>query len=175
MARKRSWPRGVDPNLRAYLEAQERTEERAMKVERIRRRRDVVMSAAQAMAVNPLLTNAAVGLMGAGIASTAEVVRHYSNAGLAATRARNPEAAAKLDALKMPKLSLEWAGEGLMGIAALNQGVTWGTDILEALRGRSEAVSIAYDIPDSEGAALGGIGAAAGGGLPFRRANPAGE
>lgn len=148
-ARKVKLPKGLDPESRAHFEAlqlqlEDRQAERefALRVEKVRRRRDILMSFAQATATNPMGMSAAVGLTGAAISTVGAVAREVAN--------KNPALAGK--GIKVT--DLEIAGKGLMVLGGAKLTAETTAEIIAAIRGAPTSQSIAFDIPDSEGPAL---------------------
>lgn len=118
--------------------------EHVEKVERIRRRRDVLMSLAQASATNPQLTNAGIGLAGAAIGTVSMVARKWINAA-------HPRALGKY---ALPITPIEIAGDGLAVLAGVKGIVNLVGDLPIPGTSRATSQSIAFDIPDSEGAVI---------------------
>lgn len=166
--------RAQERMMRAQLEAQRDANRTALKMARVRARRDLLASAAQASATNPMWSNIAAGVLGATMATVG---------GLATTV--KVEAANELDrrgrsrlaqALRAPLTSrgstfgqspLETAGEGMMLLAGGKQAAHTVAEFISAIRGQSVGgASLAFDIADGGDAGLPPIPSAPAG-VPF--------
>ena len=147
----------LSPEMRAYVRLQreqmklQRENMRAvLAAERIRARRDIGMSIAQASATNPLWSQAAIAIAGAGLAT-------LGGLGDRALRAFAPERAKGVifqPGRTFGQSPLETVGEGMMAFAGARAATQGIADVIGAIRGTPQANSIAFDIPDSEGAVM---------------------
>lgn len=131
--------------LRAWREEQREAREFALRVERTRRRGDFMMSLAQASATNPIFSHACLGLAGAAIGTATQAAR---------------EAASRFDVGRgrveaWPITPMEIFGDGLLALAGARATAETAEGIISAIRGQGAVSnSVAFDIPDSEGAVI---------------------
>lgn len=145
----RKYPKGLSPEGRAQLDvfyeqldANERHNRMLLKMAKVRHRRDVFSSLAQASAFNPEITRVATAVAGATIAAASNVPDVAQSM---TTNVRAKTALHKLETVLNPFQVVGW---GMMGAAAVGQTVDVFKGVADIFKRDTETKSVAFDIAD---------------------------